>query len=108
MKARSFATVLIALLLVVSVPALVLAEDAAAAFASRCAPCHGKDGSGNTPMGKKVGAKALGSPEVQKLTDADLQKTISSGKGKMPPFATKLNADQIGELVKLIRGFAAK
>lgn len=108
MKARSFTTVAIAILLVVSVPAVLLAEDAAAIFSSRCAPCHAKDGSGNTPMGKKVGAKALGSPEVQKLTDGDLQKTISMGKGKMPAFGTKLSGDDIAQVVKLIRGFAAK
>lgn len=108
MKARSFSTVLVALLLVVSVPAVLLAEDAAALFGSRCTPCHGKDGSGNTPMGKKVGAKSLASPEVQKLSDADMAKVIASGKGKMPPFATKLSSEQIGEVVKLIRSFATK
>jgi mono/diheme cytochrome c family protein len=104
MKSRT----LFAFLLVVALPSALLAEDAAAIFNSRCAPCHARDGSGNTPMGKKIGAKALGSPEVQKLSDADLQKTIASGKGKMPGFGTKLSPEQIGEVVKLIRSFAAK
>lgn len=97
-----------ALLLLVSVPSLALADDAAAVFKSRCAPCHGADGSGNTPMGKKVGAKALGSAEVQKLTDADLQKAVTSGKGKMPEFGSKLSSAQIGELVKFVRTLGAK
>lgn len=104
MKVRA----LFAFLLLVSFPALALAEDAAALFNSKCAPCHAKDGSGNTPMGKKIGAKSLGSPEVQKLSDADLQKVITGGKGKMPPFGKQLSPEQIGEVVKLIRGFAAK
>ena len=52
MKSRSLTTVVIALLLVLTLPCIVLADDAAAAFKSRCAPCHGADGSGNTPMGK--------------------------------------------------------
>jgi len=104
MKSRS----LFAFLLVVLFPAALMAEDAAAMFNSRCAPCHAKDGSGKTPMGKKIGAKALGSAEVQKLSDADLAKVISNGKGKMPPFGTKLSPEQIGELVKLIRSFAGK
>jgi cytochrome c6 len=108
MKSHSLTTILIALLLVLLVPCLVLADDAAAAFKSRCAPCHGADGSGNTPMGKKVGAKALGSPEVQKLTDADLQKTVTSGKNKMPEFGSKLKPEQITDLVKFIRTLAAK
>lgn len=94
--------------LALSLPGIALAEDAAATFKSRCSPCHGADGSGNTPMGKKAGAKALGSAEVQKLSDADLQKIIAEGKGKMPAFAGKLSAEQIAGLVKLIRGFAAK
>jgi cytochrome c6 len=108
MKSRSFITLFLALVLIVSFPCLALAGDAAATFNSRCAPCHARDGSGNTPMGKKIGAKALGSPEVQKLSDADLQKIVTSGKGKMPEFGTKLSPEQIGEVVKLIRGFAAK
>lgn len=104
---RSRITIAIAFLLLFSLPALLLADDAAAVFKSRCSPCHGSDGSGNTPMGKKVGAKALGSPEVQKLADADLQKTVTAGKGKMPEFGSKLSAAQIGDLVKLIRTFNA-
>jgi mono/diheme cytochrome c family protein len=108
MKTRSSITLFLSFLLIVSLPCLALAADAAATFGSRCAPCHARDGSGNTPMGKKVGAKALGSPEVQKLTDADLQKTITKGQGKMPEFGTKLSPEQIGEVVKLLRGFASK
>lgn len=107
MKTHSSLTLFLSFLLIVSLPCLAMA-DAAATFNSRCAPCHARDGSGNTPMGKKVGAKALGSPEVQKLTDADLQKTITKGQGKMPEFGTKLSPEQIGEVVKLLRGFAAK
>ena len=104
MKVRSICP-LLALLLMFSISTMALAEDAAAIFKSRCTPCHGTDGSGNTPMGKKVGAKSLASPEVQKLSDADLTKVVKSGKGKMPAFGT-LNATQLADLVKLIRGFA--
>lgn len=103
MKARSIAPALLAFAL--AVPSLSLAADAASNFKTRCTPCHGSDGSGNTPMGKKVGAKALASPEVQKLSDADLQKAITAGKGKMPEFGSKLSAEQIGDLVKFVRSF---
>jgi mono/diheme cytochrome c family protein len=103
-----FATLLCVLLLALVVPFSALAADAAAAmYKTRCGPCHGADGSGNTPMGKKLAAKALGSPEVQKQTDEQLQKVIASGKGKMPAF-DKLSAAQIGDLVKVVRGFARK
>ena len=86
----------------------VLAEDGAALFKSKCAMCHAADGSGNTPMGKKLGIKALSAPEVQKLTDAQMQVTIVKGKGKMPPFEKKLAADQVKLLVAHIRQLAEK
>lgn len=102
-----FAALLCVLLLALVVPFSALAaDDAAAMFKRRCSPCHGADGSGNTPMGKKMAAKALGSPEVQKQTDEQLQKAIGSGKGKMPAFSNKLSAAQIADLVKVVRGFA--
>jgi mono/diheme cytochrome c family protein len=58
--------------------------------------------------GKKLAIKALGSPDVQKETDAKLAQVIGQGKGKMPAFGTKLTADQIKALVAVIRGFAPK
>ncbi len=99
---------LFVLLLAMAIPCAAFGDDAPAIFKSKCAPCHAADGSGNTPMGKKIGAKALGSPEVQKQSDADLQKIITSGKGKMPSFSNKLSSEQIGDMVKFIRSFAAK
>jgi cytochrome c len=62
-------------------PLTALAGDAATLFKSKCAMCHGATGTGDTPMGKKLGIKSLASAEVQKSTDADLTKVISSGKG---------------------------
>ena len=104
-----FVAFLSALLLALVVPfSAIAADDAAAMFKTRCSPCHGADGSGDTPMGKRVAAKALGSPEVQKQTDEQLQKAIESGKGKMPAFSSKISAAQIADLVKFIRGFAGK
>ncbi|HEV2721096.1 MAG TPA: cytochrome c [Thermoanaerobaculia bacterium] len=96
-------TVTVAVLLIVALP--LAADDAKAMFTSKCMPCHGADGSGNTPMGKKIGAKSLGSAEVQKKSDADLTKVITTGSGKMPSFK-QLPPDQIAGLVKFIRGLA--
>ena len=40
--------------------------DGAALWAQNCASCHGKDGSGNTTMGKKLGLKDYSQePELQ-------------------------------------------
>lgn len=110
MKTGSLATIAILFLIAFATPPALLAdEDAAIAmFKSRCSPCHAQDGSGNTPMGKKLGARALGSDEVQKQTDAALLKAISAGKGKMPSFTTKLTSTEVLEVVKYMRTFAKK
>ena len=87
---------------------LAAADDAAAVYKSKCAMCHGASGAGDTPMGKKLAVKPLGSAEVQKKSDEKLQEIIAKGAGKMPPFAAKLSAEQIKQLVTVVRSFAAK
>jgi mono/diheme cytochrome c family protein len=84
------------------------AGDGATVFKSKCAACHGADGSGNTAMGKKLSARDLRSAEVQNQSDAQLTGIIAKGKGKMPPYEKSLNQQQIQELVAFIRGLARK
>jgi mono/diheme cytochrome c family protein len=64
------------------------------------------DGSGSSPNGKVLKAKDLKSPEVQRVSDADLNAVITNGKGKMPAFGKKLSADAIKGLVAYIRALA--
>jgi len=71
-------------------------------FKSKCAMCHGADGTGSA-IGKKMGVQDLTSPEVQKQTDAQLTATISNGKDKMPEFGDKLTAEEIKSVVAYIR-----
>ena len=84
------------------------AQDAPALFTSKCAACHGKDGAAKTPMGAKLKVQDLSSPDVQKLSDAELNKIVSEGKGKMPAYKAKLAKDQIDTLVSYVRRFAKK
>jgi cytochrome c6 len=86
------------------------AQDAPTLFKSKCAACHGADGSGNTTMGKSLGAKDLGSADVQKQTDAQLTDSITNGMngGKMPAYKGKLTDDQIKGLVGYIRSLVKK
>jgi cytochrome c6 len=81
------------------------AADGAATFKTKCAGCHGADGSGNTPAGKGLKVKDLGSAEVQGLSDAQLYAIIANGKGKMPPYEKSLGADTCKALVAHIRTF---
>ena len=84
------------------------AQDGPTLYKTKCAMCHGADGKGETPMGKKLNIRDLGSPEVQKQADAELTTIISKGKGKMPPFEGKLTAEQIGQVLAHIRELGKK
>jgi cytochrome c6 len=99
--------VLMALTLAMSGP--VHAQDATSLFKTKCAACHAPDGSGNTPTGKAMGVLDLRSDEVQKETDAQLNDSITNGKGKkMPAYKGKLTDDQIKGLVSYVRDLAKK
>src|SRR5579859_2359264 len=76
--------------------------DAESLFKTRCANCHGADGSG-TRVGKGLGAPDLRSAEVQEQSDADLAEAVKSGKGNMPPFSDRLSAAEITGLIKFVR-----
>jgi mono/diheme cytochrome c family protein len=84
------------------------AQDAPTLFKSKCAACHGADGSGNTPAGKAMKARDFASPEVQNETDEQLIEIVTNGKNKMPSYKGKLTDDQIKGLVAYIRGLAKK
>ena len=91
-----------------ALPLPAFSDDAAAVYKAKCAMCHGTTGAGDTPMGKKLALKPLGSPEVQKNSDAKLYEVIAKGRGKMPGFSGKLSDEQMKQLVSMVRGFAKK
>lgn len=84
------------------------AKDAAPTFAAKCAMCHGKDGSGNTPMGKNMKVPNLRSKAVQSKSDAELHSFIAKGKGIMPGYASQLSKEEINDLVAYIRHLGGK
>ncbi len=77
-------------------------------FNARCSICHGADGRGNTPEGRKLKARDLRAPVVQNQSDGLLMKTVMHGMGKMPGFEKKLNADKIQQVLAYIREFGQK
>jgi len=83
-------------------------DDSQKLYDQNCAKCHGPDGSGNTTIGKAVGAKDLRSGEAKKLKDAEIFTQIDQGKGNMPPFGGTLNKAQINSLIPIIREFGKK
>jgi mono/diheme cytochrome c family protein len=78
-----------------------------AAYRTKCVMCHGPDGSGSE-VGKSMHIPDLRSPDVQKMSDAQLAQIISDGKGGMPPFKNSLSAEQVNSLVAHIRSLRGK
>jgi cytochrome c6 len=101
-------TAILIVVVAVSGSTPLAAQDGPTLFKTKCAMCHGADGKGETPMGKKLNIRDLSSPEVQKQTDAELTTIISKGKGKMPAFEGKLTAEQIGQVLAHIRELGKK
>jgi len=61
-----------------------------AVYDKSCKSCHGADGAASPSMAKmmKVEMKDLKSADVQAMSDGDLAKVITDGKGKMKPVAS--------------------
>jgi cytochrome c6 len=80
----------------------VRAQNASEAlYKSKCAACHGADGSGSA-MGKKLGAHDFQTAEVQKMPDAELSDIITNGKNKMPKYGS-LKPEEVKGLLAYIR-----
>jgi cytochrome c6 len=79
------------------------ADSGADIYKTKCSACHGKNGAGDTMLGKNLKLRPLGSDEVQERSDDELFAIISKGKNRMPSFDRKLSKDQIRDLVKYIR-----
>lgn len=117
LKEAMFNLGLIGLALMVSLlsprrPPLALAggpaDEGASIYKAKCAMCHGPDGSGNTPMGKKMKLRDLRSPEVQKQSDAQITEIIARGKTPMQAYEKQLGKDKIRELVVYLRELGKK
>jgi len=69
-----------------------------------CKSCHGPDGTANPSIAKmmKVEMKDLKSAEVQAMSDDEIKKIITDGKGKMPAVKTVSGA-ALDNLVAYIR-----
>lgn len=98
-------TIALFVLMMIAFAANAMAQNAPAKdlFASKCAMCHGPDGSAQTTMAKNLKIRDFHSADVQKQSDADLKTLITKGKGKMPAFDGKLTGGQIDQLVTYIR-----
>jgi mono/diheme cytochrome c family protein len=90
--------------------ATALAADAKAgkaAYDRACQSCHGADGTPKEAIAKmmKVEMKDLKSTEVQGMSDDELKKIITAGKGKMKPIASVSGAavDDVAAYVRTLK-----
>ena len=90
-----------------SVPAATPDELASARinFQKHCAVCHGEraDGGLKEVEGKKFKVPTLREGHALKHTDEKFIVQISEGDDEMPAFKDKLSAEEINDLVRLIR-----
>ena len=85
------------------------ADAGKAIYMKRCVACHAEDGNGKEAIAKmmKTTISPLPSKEVQALSDDELHKVITEGKGKMKPIKD-LSATDVTNLVAFIRSLAKK
>ena len=94
-----------------TLPVSTAQADAAANYKKKCASCHGSDGSGNTRMGKKSGARDYRDAKVQaSFSDAEGVKAIKEGvkkdgKEKMKAYGDLYSEAEMKALVQYIRAF---
>ena len=88
------------------------AEEAGVIWTKTCAACHGKDGKGQTKMGRKVDVKDYTDAKVQAdLKDDAAIKSIKEGikddKGKerMKAYGDQFSDEEIKSLVAYVRAF---
>ena len=93
-------TTSVILAVIVASSGAAFGADAGALWAQHCASCHGKDGSGNTTMGKKLGLKDYS--KDQGFSDAEAANVIKNGKGKMKAYKQLSDAD-VKALVAYVR-----
>lgn len=67
--------------------------DGATLFAQNCVGCHGQQGAGGGRAPKLAG---------RKTPEAEATEVITNGKGRMPPFKSRLQPDQIAAVAKYV------
>ena len=98
-----------------ALPTLAADEAIVAAYGKHCVACHGKDGKGQTTMGKKVGCRDYTDAKVvAEIKDDVALKQIKegmkdkAGKELMKPFAGKITDDEMKGLLAYMKAFAKK
>ena len=83
--------------------------EAGRLFNINCAVCHGAKGTGNGPVGEKIGAVAnLTTDQYVKMADGTMFHSINYGKNNMGSYASQLSREQRWMIIKYIRTLQPK
>lgn len=82
-------------------------EKGKSLFAINCAMCHGPEGRGDGPVGKKwlVPPANLHKKRIQDLQDGELFKRITAGYGTMPGLKKRIPPEDRWHIVNYVREF---
>jgi mono/diheme cytochrome c family protein len=86
----------------------ISAAEGRSIYENNCAACHGLDGRGQTPQGRKIKA---GNLPASRLTDAEILRRIREGARNkagvmvMPAFAKELKAGDIDAVLVVVKAF---
>jgi mono/diheme cytochrome c family protein len=111
---KTVTTIFAATVLTLSLSALALSPPALAVqsvkslYASKCAVCHGNDGSANTAKGKELKVRNLRSEEFKKMPDAKAMEVMMKGKGKMEGYEKTLGKEKLEQLLAYCRELSNK
>jgi mono/diheme cytochrome c family protein len=97
-----------ALALTMSSPPALAFQSAKSLYASKCAVCHGNDGSANTAKGKELKVRNLKSEEFKKMPDAKAMEVMLKGKGKMEGYEKTLGKEKLEQLLVYCRELSNK
>jgi mono/diheme cytochrome c family protein len=104
---KYFLGAVLVLSLCLTLPVLAVAGGDAQAgkaiFGKKCASCHGKDGSGNPKMAKMLKVElAVNTESVAGMSDDDLTKLLTEGRGKKKP-VKGLSDDDMKNVIAYVR-----
>ena len=83
-------------------------QTAKSIYASKCAVCHGNDGSASTAKGKELKVRNLRSEEFKKMPDAKALEVLLKGKGKMEGYEKTLGKEKLEQLLAYCRELSNK
>lgn len=85
-------------------------SDGADIYAKHCVSCHGKEGKGDGPAAAALNPAPpdlTDTERMEALSDDQLLKVLSDGKGFMPGYATMLKAEELKALATYVRSLSA-